>query len=39
MIHTHTSPFVSVKIDVEPNKVLHTSPETLAEVENRLSIK
>lgn len=32
---THTSVIVSVKIEVEPNKVLHTSPLTFADFENR----
>ena len=34
MVQSNTSLLVSVKIDVEPNRVLHTSPERLAEVEN-----
>ena len=32
-MHNHTSLIVKVNIDVEPNKVLHTSPETFAAVE------
>ena len=32
--HTITSDFVSVKIDVEPKSVLHTSPVKFADVEN-----
>ena len=35
--HTHTSAFVSVRMEVEPKSVLHTSPDTLAEAENMLS--
>ena len=31
---THTSDFVSVRIDVEPNRVEHTSPETFPDVGN-----
>ena len=34
-----TSDFSSVKIDVEPNNVLHTSPETFAEDEKTFMIK
>ena len=30
---SQTSPFVKVKIEVEPKRVLHTSPETFEEVE------
>ena len=33
--HNHTSPLVRVRMEVEPNKVLHTSPDRLVEVENR----
>ena len=33
--HSPTSVSVNVKIEVEPNSVLHTSPERLEDVENR----
>lgn len=33
--HSHTSALVSVRIEVEPKSVLHTSPEIFADVENR----
>ena len=32
--HTITSDFVSVKIDVEPKRVLHTSPVKFDDAEN-----
>ncbi len=32
-VQSQTSPFVKVKIEVEPKSVLQTSPETFAEVE------
>ena len=32
---SQTSLFESVRISVEPNSVLHTSPEMLAEAENK----
>lgn len=32
---SHTSPKESVRIEVDPNRVLHTSPDRLPEVENR----
>ena len=31
---SHTSVLVNVRIEVEPNRLLHTSPEILAPVEN-----
>lgn len=34
-----TSPFVNVKIEVEPNNVLQTSPDKFAAVEKRFIIK
>ena len=34
-MQSQTSDFVRVRIEVEPNKVLHTSPDRFAEVENR----
>ena len=34
-----TSNCVSVKMDVDPNKVVHTSPEMLADEENLFIIK
>jgi hypothetical protein len=34
-MQSHTSAFVSVRIDVEPNNVEHTSPEIFDDVENR----
>ena len=33
--HSQTSLFDSVRMEVEPNSVLHTSPERLDEVEKR----
>ena len=36
MAHSHTSETVSVKMDVAPNKELHTSADTLVEPENLL---
>ena len=35
-MHSHTSPLVRVRMEVEPNSAPHTSPERLAEVENTL---
>ena len=35
--HIKTSVFLRVRIDAEPNRVLHTSPATFAEDENTLS--
>ena len=35
-MQSHTSIGVSVKIEVDPNSVLHTSPEIFAELENKL---
>lgn len=32
--HSQTSRFVKVKIEVDPNKVLQTSPDKLEDVEN-----
>ena len=34
--HSHTSRMVSVRMEVDPNSVLHTSPERLEDVEKRL---
>ena len=36
---SQTSLFESVRISVEPNSVLHTSPEMLAEEENKFCIR
>ena len=33
--HSQTSLFVSIRIEVEPNSVLHTSPDKLEDVENK----
>ena len=33
--HSQTSAWVRVRMEVEPNRVLHTSPERLVLVENR----
>ena len=35
-MQSQTSGSVNVKIEVEPNNVLHTSPEIFAELENKL---
>lgn len=35
IIHNHTSAFVSVSMEAEPNSVLQTSPERFEEVENK----
>ena len=32
-VQSHTSPIVSVRIEVEPKRVLHTSPVIFDEVE------
>ena len=39
MIQVHTSTVDKVKMAVEPNKVLHTSPEILADFEKTLMSK
>ena len=39
MIQSQTSSCVKVRIDVEPNKVLHTSPVMLADVEKIFNTK
>ena len=36
---SHTSRLLSVRMEVEPNRVLHTSPERFAEAENRFMIR
>ncbi len=38
-IHIITSELVSVSMEVEPKSVEHTSPDTLDETENTLSIR
>ena len=38
-MQSHTSAFVRVSIDAEPNSVLHTSPERFADVENKFIIR
>ena len=35
MMQSQTSGSVNVKIEVDPNSVLHTSPEIFAELENK----
>ena len=39
MIQSQTSGGVNVKIEVDPNSVLHTSPEIFAELENKFMEK
>ena len=35
MVHSHTSPLLRVRMDVEPNNVLHTSPERFEDFANK----
>jgi hypothetical protein len=39
IMHSHTSAFVRVRIEVEPKRVEHTSPDIFDEVENTFIIK
>ncbi len=39
MRHNITSNCDNVKIEIDPNNVLHTSPDKLADVENKLTSK